>query len=227
MIDKFQQNSIQLTQQIIFFVTERLARACLHLDPGTRARLQALSGKCIRIHIKDSVPLVKHEKYRDGIEVFVFPTQQGIELSADATKAVADASISLLAKDLLALVRNKPTAPDAVAIEGDHELLLTVLEIVKGFDIDWEKAIAPMTGDVIAHHVGKNMRATEKWLSQSFKEAKRLAEEYMTEEFPVARQSKAFKPVFDNMDKMKAAGEVMRDKLADAAARSPFFKPGK
>jgi ubiquinone biosynthesis protein UbiJ len=227
MIDKLQQHSLQLTQQVIFFVTERLTHACLHLDPGTRARLKALSGKCLRFHITDSVPLVRGEKYRDGIVVFVFPTAKGIELTADASKAVADASISLAAKDLLALMRSKPTAPDAVSVEGDYELLMAVLDIVKGFDIDWEKAIAPMTGDVIAHHVGKNMRATEKWLSQSFREAKRLADEYMTEEFPVARQSRAFKPVFDNMDKMKAAGEVMRDKLADAAAKSPFFKPKK
>jgi ubiquinone biosynthesis protein UbiJ len=194
MIDKLQQNSLLLTQQIIFFVTERLARAGLHLDPGTRTRLQALSGKCIRIHIKDSVPLIRNEKYRDGVVVFVFPTQQGIELSADASKAVADASLSLLAKDLLALVRNKPTAPDAVVMEGDQDLLFTVLEIVKGFDIDWESAIAPVTGDVIAHQVGKNMRATEKWLSQSIKEAKRLVEEYREEEFPIAKESKAFNP---------------------------------
>ncbi len=226
MIESLQNNSLQFAQQIIFFVTERITRACLHLDPGTRARLQALSGKCIRIHIKDSIPLVSNEKYRDGIVVFVFPTQQGIELSADASKAVADASISLMAKDLLALVRNKPTAPDAVTIEGDQELLLAVLEIVKGFDIDWENAVAPVTGDVIAHQLGKNMRATEKWLSQSFKEAKRLVEEYRDEEFPIARESKAFKPVFEGMEKMKAAGDSMREKFA-AASQSSFFKPRK
>lgn len=225
MIEALQTNSLQFIQQVIFFVTERITRACLHLDPGTRSRLQALSGKCIRIHIKDSIPLVKNETFRDGIVVFVFPTAKGIELSADATKAIADASLSLMAKDLLALVRNKPTAPDAVAIEGDHELLLAVLEIVKGFDIDWENAIAPVTGDVIAHHVGKNIRATEKWLSQSLKEAKRLAEEYMDEELPIARGSRQFKPIFDNMEKMKTAGEVMRDKFS--AASSTFFKPKK
>jgi len=227
MIESLQNNSLQIIQQIIFFVTERLARAGLHLDPGTRARLQALSGKCIRIHIKDSVPLAINEKYRDGVVVFVFPTQQGIELSADASKAVADASISLFAKDLLALVRNKPTAPDAVAIDGDQELLLSVLEIVKGFDIDWENVIAPVTGDVIAHQLGKNMRATEKWLSQSIKEAKRLVEEYRDEEFPIAKESKAFKPMFEGMEKMKAAGDTLRDKFTSAAAQSPFFKPRK
>jgi ubiquinone biosynthesis protein UbiJ len=222
MIDQLQQQSLQLIQQIIFFVTERMTQACLHLDPGTHARLKALSGKCIRFHITDSLPY-----YRDGIVVFVFPSAKGIELTAGESKAVADASIALTAKDLLALIRSKPTAPDAVAIAGDYELLMAVLDIVKGFDIDWEKAIAPVTGDVIAHHVGKNMRATEKWLSQSFSEAKRLADEYMTEELPVARQSKAFKPMFDNMEKMKATSEVMRDKLAEIAAKSPFSKPKK
>jgi ubiquinone biosynthesis accessory factor UbiJ len=220
-IDALQQQSLQATQQVIFFVTERLAHACLHLDPGTRARLNALSGKCLRFHITDSVPY-----YRDGIVVFVFPTAKGFELSADS-RNVADAALALSAKDLLALLRNRPTAPGAVAIEGDQALLMAVLDIVNGFDIDWEKAMAPVTGDVIAHHVGKNVRATEKWLAASFAEARRLAQEYLEEELPVARQSKAFKPVFDNMDKMKSAGEAVRDKFAEAAAKSPFFRPGK
>jgi len=220
MIESLQNNSLQLMQQVIFFVTERMTRACLHLDPGTRARLQKLEGKSIAIHIKDSMPM-----YRDGIMVYVSPSAKGIELSADA-RTPANASISLTAKDLLNLLR-KSSAPNTMAIDGDHELLLAVLEIVKGFDIDWENAMAPVTGDIIAHHLGKNMRATEKWLSQSFKEAKRLAEEYMDEEFPVARESATFKPMFDRMDKMKMAGDAMRDKFTTAVAQSPFFKPKK
>lgn len=220
MIESLQANSLQLIQQTVFFVTKRMTHACLHLDPGTRARLAALEGKSISIHITDSLPM-----YKDGIVVYVFPGKKGIELSADA-RTPADASISLTAKDLLNLLR-KSSAPNTMAVDGDYELLAAVLEIVKGFNIDWENAMAPVTGDVIAHHVGKNMRATEKWLSQSFKEAKRLAEEYMNEELPVAKESKTFKPVFDGMEKMKAASETMRSKFVDAANNSPFFKSKK
>jgi len=220
MIESLQKNSLQIIQQVIFFVTERITRASLHLDPGTRSRLQALEGKSISIHVTDSMPM-----YRDGIKVYVVPTAKGIELSADA-RTPADASISLTAKDLLILLR-KSSAPNNIAVDGDYALLAEVLEIVKGFDIDWENAISPLAGDVIAHHVGKNMRATEKWLSRSMKEAKRLAEEYMDEELPIAKESRAFKPMFDGMEKMKVAGDAMRDKIATAATKSPFFKPKK
>jgi hypothetical protein len=33
--------------------------------------------------------------------------------------------------------------------------------------------------------------------------------------------------MFDGMEKMKAAGDALRDKFAGAAAQSPFFKPRK
>lgn len=220
MIESLQKNSLQLAQQIIFFVTERITRASLHLDPGTQSRLQKLEGKSISIHITDSMPM-----YRDGIKVYVLPTAKGIELSADA-RTPADAAISLSARDLLTLLR-KSSAPNTVAVDGDYVLLTEVLEIIRGFDIDWENALSPIAGDVIAHHLGKNMRATGKWLSQSIKEAKRLTEEYMDEELPIARESAAFKPVFDGFNKMKVAGETMRDKIAVAASSSPFFKPKK
>lgn len=220
MIAALQKNSLQAIQQIIFFVTERITRASLHLDPGTRARLLKLEGKSIAIHITDSMPM-----YRDGIRVYVLPTAKGIELSAD-TRTAADASISLTAKDMLNLLR-KSSAPNTIAVDGDYALLSEILEIVKGFDIDWENAVSPVAGDVIAHHVGKNMRATGKWLSQSMKEAKRLADEYMDEELPIAKESAAFKPMFDHVKKMKAVSEAMRDKIATAATQSPFFKPRK
>ena len=220
MIDSLQKNSLQFVQQVIFFITERITRASLHLDPGTRSRLQKLDGKSIAIHITDSMPM-----YRDGIKVYVLPTAKGIELSADA-HTPADASISLTAKDLLNLLR-KSSAPNTIAIEGDYALLTEVLEIIKGFDIDWENALSPVAGDVIAHQVGKNMRATGKWLSRSMKDAKRLAEEYLDEELPIAKESATFKPMFDGINKMKAASESMREKFAAAATQSPFFKPRK
>jgi ubiquinone biosynthesis protein UbiJ len=220
MIASLQKNSLQFVQQIIFFVAERLTRASLHLDPGTRSRLQKLEGKLISIHITDSMPM-----YRDGVKVYIYPTSKGIELSADSTTP-ADTSIALSTKDLLNLLR-KSSTPNTIAIEGDSELLAAVLEIVNAFNIDWENAISPVTGDMIAHQMGKNMRATEKWLSQSIKEAKRLADEYMTEELPIAKESKTFKSVFGGAGKMKEAGDAVLEKITTAAAQSPFFKPRK
>lgn len=219
MIEKMTNSSLLMTRQIIFFVAEQLTRACLHLDPGTRARLQAIAGKTVAIHIKDSLPL-----HADGIRVYVTPTAKGIDILGE-THVSADATLTLYAKDLLLLVRNRLSEPNTISIEGDHELLLTVLDIVRSFDIDWEAAIAPVTGDIIAHHMGKNIRATEKWFTQSFNEAKRLAEEYVAEELPLAKQSGSFKPVFDQMEKMKTVSDSLRSKITDAAMKSPFFRP--
>lgn len=196
--------SWDMIQNVLLFVAEKMAAAALHLDPGTRSRLQELNGKCIAFILRDKIPY-----YENGITVFVLPTLKGIELSADAAH-VAYASIALFAKDLLPLLQ-RAEVPENIMIEGDHEVLLKILEIVKQMDLDWEQAIAPMTGDVLAHQIGSGVRGTEKWLVQSFREAKRLAEEYREEELPIAKQSPAFKSFFDGMDRLKTAGASLRD----------------
>lgn len=218
MIEQMTDRSLLMARQIIFFATEQLTRACLHLDPGTRARLQTIAGKVIELHIRDTLPL-----HPDGIRVFLTPTGKGIDLTAEA-RTPADASLGIYARDLLALLRKPSPELNNITIEGDHEVLLSLLDIIRGFDIDWEAAIAPVTGDIIAHQVGKNIRASEKWFAQSFKEARRLAEEYINEELPLARQAGPFKSVFDQMEKMKSAGDAVRGQVAAAVMKSPFFK---
>lgn len=195
---------MDILQNSLLFVAEKITAACLKLDPGTRARLRELDGVCIAFHLRDQMPY-----YTQGVTVFVLPTASGIELSADR-HYVADASLSLYAKDLLSLLQRAEVPPHLQA-EGDHELLLKILEIVKQIDLDWEQAIAPLTGDVLAHQIGTRVRDTEKWLVESMQEARRLTREYLEEELPVAKQSAPMKPLFDSFEKIKAAGESLRE----------------
>lgn len=196
--------SLDALQNSLLYLAEKLTAACLKLDPGTRARLQELNGKCIAFIIRDQVPY-----YPAGITIFVLPTLAGIELSASKTH-VADASIALFAKDLLPLLQ-RADIPANLLVEGDQELLLKILEIVKQIDLDWEQAIVPVTGDVFAHQIGSRVRETEKWLSQSVREVRRLTREYLDEELPIAKQSAPFKPFFEGVEKIKMAGNSLRD----------------
>ena len=196
--------SLDMLQSSLLFIAEKMTAACLQLDPGTRARLQELNGKCIAFHLRDQLPW-----YPGGVTVFVLPTLKGIELSADR-KHVADAAISLYAKDILPMLRTGEV-PAHLQAEGDETLLLQILDIVKRIDLDWEQAIAPVTGDVVAHSIGSRVRETEQWLSRSWHEARRLTEEYWQEELPAARQSSAFKPFFEGVEKIRSAGNSWRD----------------
>lgn len=197
-------SSLEMIQGSLLYIAEKITAACLRLDPGTRARLQELNGKCIAFVIRDKIPY-----YPDGIVISVLPTLVGIELSANKSHA-ADASIALYGKDLLPLLQHA-TVPEHLLVEGDNQLLLKILEIVKQIDLDWEQAIAPVTGDVLAHQIGTRIRDTEKWFSQSLQEARRLADEYMDEELPIAKQSRPLKPFFEGMEKIRAAGNSLRD----------------
>ncbi len=203
MKDSISYMSLDIFQQGLLFIAEKITAACLQLDPGTRKRLQELDGKCIAIHLRDQIPC-----YENGVIVFVLPTLKGIELSVDRQK-IADASLALYAKDLLPLLQ-RAELPAHLKIDGDQELLMKILEIVKQIDLDWEQAIAPVTGDVLAHQIGARVRDAEKWFSQSAREAKRLADEYIDEELPIAKQSPQLKPFFDSIDKLKAVGDSLR-----------------
>lgn len=196
--------SLDMLQSGLLFIAEKLTAACLRLDPGTRARLQELNGKCIAFHMRDQLPW-----YPGGVTVFVLPGLNDIELSADR-KCVADAAISLYARDILPMLRSGEV-PAHLQAEGDETLLLQILDIVKRIDIDWEQAIAPVTGDVVAHQIGSRVRETEQWLSHSWQEARRLTEEYLQEELPAARQSSTLKPFFEGVEKIRAVGNSWRD----------------
>jgi len=195
---------LELVQQSLYSVAQQLARACLNLDPGTRYRLEALDGKVAGLQISDL-----------GMRVYLCPSQQGIELSADS-RVAADVFASGRAQDLFALLQSN-SLTEAITIDGDEALFMELLSITQNLELDWEAAIAPLTGDVLAHQIGKNFRASEKWLAASLVEAKRLAEEYMQEEFPVARESEQFKPLFDKVEQgigsLKAVGDSLRDKF--------------
>ena len=89
-------------------------------------------------------------------------------------------------------------------------------------ELDWEGAIAPVVGDIMAHVVGKNVRAGEKWLAQTIKEARRLAEEYIEEELPVAAESDQVKPVLETLGKIKQVGDKVKDHIVETVTASPF-----
>ena len=197
-------NSRQVIQSALLFFAEKITNACLLLDPGTRERLHKLNGSCLAFHLQDQFPF-----YSGGITVFVLPTGSRIELSSD-TRCVADVSISLRAKDLLTLLNDVENIPEHIIIQGDDELLIHIMDIAQKLDLDWEAALSQVTGDIIAHNIGDRVRNTENWMRSSYQEVKRLADEYLSEELPVAGQSEPFKGLKQGINKIKQAGDSLK-----------------
>ncbi len=202
-----------IVQQGVLAAAQQMVRAALQLDPGSRFRLQQLAGQIIAFQIRET-----------GDTVFICPLDDSVELMSDCRVAV-DVLVSGNALDLVSLLRglfDLEADGHTLVVEGDRELLKNLVAISSDLQIDWEGAIAPLTGDVLAHQIGKNTRATEKWVLQSLQEVRRLAEEYMEEELPVVKESAAMKPVFEGLDKLKVVGQSLREEVADKVSDSPL-----
>jgi len=170
------------SQAVLFRIAERVASACLRLDPASRERLKALSGKRIALHWRDPLPAISNT-----LTVFICIQESGIEINAEDPH-VMDAALSITTRDIPTLLASGPM-PNSIPHEGDSEVLNTLREILSQIDIDWESALARAIGDVPAHFLADQTRKTSQWVYESTVEAKRLATEYFEEEWPTAREN--------------------------------------
>jgi predicted lipid carrier protein YhbT len=122
---------------------EVLARVLNHGLRGQRlgARLEALDGKSVRLHITDADCFL-HLRLQDGR---LLP----------AGRHCADVTIRGTAEDFLALATRRED-PDTLffhrrlAIEGDTETGLTVKNLLDAFEYDWEAHFRDVLGPGLA-----------------------------------------------------------------------------
>jgi len=143
----------------------------LRLDPHTKQSLSSIDGKVIRVNVS-SPALVFH--------LIVVDNMVDVEGSFDAEP---DTTISGTASDLLSLrTKNDALYTGAVKISGDTSIGEQLRSIVSNIDIDIEDVIAPVTGDTIAHQIGRVGSSLNAWFSESRTSLKRNTSEYLQEE---------------------------------------------
>lgn len=143
----------------------------LRLDPHTKQSLSSINGKVIRV-VVNSPAMVFH--------LIVVDNTVDVEGSFDAEP---DTTIRGSASDLMSL-RNSNDAlyTGAVNLEGDIAVGEELRSIVSGIDIDFEDVIAPLTGDTIAHQLGRVGTSLSAWLSETGASMNRNSSEYLQEE---------------------------------------------
>jgi Uncharacterized protein conserved in bacteria len=157
--------------------TQALINHALRTDPGSLKALDSLSGKRIAIHNR-------------------FPDRTlSVEINNDSTIALSlvesappntDVVISGLAPALIFfMIRGSDQvtfADSGVEIRGNTDLLITLGEILKNLDIDWEQELAGVIGDTPAHLAGEAVRQTLKLNKQAAERATSGLSEFIREE---------------------------------------------
>lgn len=153
---------------------ERAISRYLSLDPYALQQLAALSGKVIQLDITDW-----------ETTFYLFPNAKGIHIQSNCTQAI-DACIQ---GTLFALINthfaDKKTATQRakkLQMSGDITLAHSFHQILQQLEIDWEEPLSKITGDVLAHHIGKCVRGITDWGKQLRKNLAENTREYLQEE---------------------------------------------
>jgi ubiquinone biosynthesis protein UbiJ len=142
-------------------------------DDRSKHRLHSLQGKVVELHIQE-IP---------G-SLFFFPGNSGIQILS-RYEGQADAAISSSIAGLLrSLFQSSEDAlfSGGIKIHGDIELGEQFQSLLSDVDFDWEEHLSRMTGDMVAHQVGKAAQQVLHFASRSTTTIGLDITEYLQEE---------------------------------------------
>jgi len=146
----------------------------LSLDPRTLAQMADLEGQVLAVELRGL-----------AVTFYLLPGRGGVQVLG-RYEGEPDARLSgtPMALGRLGLGANAPGMlfSGEVRIEGDTELGQTFRRILDDMDIDWEEQLARYTGDVVAHQVGRGLRAAAHWGGQVGRSLEQDVTEYLQEE---------------------------------------------
>lgn len=126
----------------------------LKTNPNLHAQCIALNGKTIALHINEL-----------GAPLFFAPNAQGMQITSNQPSETIDTQITADMFALMRLAFESDAIPAAgqVRIEGDAETGQKFQRVLENLEFDWEEQLSKVTGDVIAHELGKGLRGLFAW----------------------------------------------------------------
>ncbi len=180
---------------------EKALNKFLQLDPETNARLLPIVGKVVGIQFRNL-------KY----SIYFLIQPNGVRLLSDYANT-PDVNLAGAPFDFLRLSKAASSSAalfeSGIKVTGDMDVAKQFKKIFAELDIDWEEQLSKVTGDIIAHQVGKFMRSMNAWAKQSVGGLKQDITEYVQEEvrwLPVRVEVQDF---FKQVDETRDAVERM------------------
>ncbi len=166
--------------QAMCLPVERVINHALRQDSATLSRLARQEGRMAAVDI-EGLGRFNVRLLRDGIALSMTPDSDSeVVLSGKLT-------------DFLELARAEDKAHELINsdidMDGDTELALYLTRTVQALDIDWESAIQPLTGGLLAHQIGKGLRSLSRWSSDTGSTYRTAAKEYLEDELQAVTPS--------------------------------------
>lgn len=181
---------------------ESAFNSLIGMDPDAKRRLTAMQGKVIRIRLKDI-----------DLSLTLIPTSDGVMVyplyDAEPDTEIIGTPMGLIN---LGLGNKSALFQGEVEINGDVKLGQQVNRILDQLHIDWEEQLSQLTGDAVAHHLGRVARDTLEWGTQALIGLATNLTEYL-------QQESRDLPTQDEITPFLRQIDTFRDDLARLEAR--------
>ena len=173
---------------------QSIVNKALSYDAATAQKLSALAPKVLAIEITQPA--------------FVIYVQFGEQLRFMAhhegeTQAKLQGDLQAFIN--LASHKDKHAAlmKSDIQIQGSSQLAMGLADAMSDLDIDFEAMISEITGPVVAHVVGKNLRRLSGWLKGTSEKLKQDSVEYVRDELQLAPHKLEGETRFNQIHKLK------------------------
>lgn len=188
---------------------ETAFNAWLQLDKQTHgsalARLQALQGKLICLHISNP-----------DIRLYFLPTSDTVHVTTDYASE-PDVTIHGSALALMRLSAaddtGKAMLENGICLEGDMGLGNRFSQILREIDVDWEELLSRSVGDILAHQMGQITRNAKGWLEGTAHAMRLNTQEYLQEESRLLPADAELRQYLDAVDTLRMDTDRLEARL--------------
>lgn len=191
--------------QALCLPIEALINRLLTQDPVSLARLAREEGRLLSLDI-ERVTRVNVRLERHGVSLSLTPE--------------ADAEVTLRGElaDFLALSQAEDKANalinSKIDIVGDTDLALSLTRTMQALDIDWEAAVQPLTGSLLAHQLGRGMRGLLRWSKDTGDTYRTAGKEYLEDELKIVTPAPLLTSFSRSVDELRLAADRLEARLS-------------
>ncbi len=187
-----------LTQALLTLVEQGLNRV-LAMDSTALARLSPLQGKVIEV----SCPA-------PDVHLYLLPGAQGLRLSMEPQAPISchlRAPVSDLLQLALSADKTRVLHQPNVALEGDSAVLLELVGILQGLELDWEYELARWLGPVPSQLLSCHLRSRALWSNDGVNSLRQSVADFLSEESRTLVGQREANARFSELDQLKLALE--------------------
>lgn len=176
----------------------------IELDPESDSRLAPLLGKviCVRIDgINVDIWFLFHETRVEVVE----------EFGAPADAVIAGGPFSLLAQS----VGSRSVFDGDVKISGDIETAQRFSRLLNEIDVDWEEHLSHLTGDAVAHQIGRFSRGMKQWVTRRSDSVRNDTADYLRDETDNLPHDWELEEFVEQVDDLRDRVESLEARLAE------------